>query len=613
MKKLDTVSIGFLTCMIILGILDSQAIAQVEKWWESNKPETVYLTELASADSLRFIHEFEYPFNLVLSKNDRQGYDNLNSQLDRKSFIREYLKSRNENPLLPVNYWLLEFLGRYEHARQEFVAEAPPYFDVRGEYYIKYGKPWRKFEDKGGYKESWFMKFRKSQGIRSKINLRTGKRESKIDQLLGIGLTGGIAQPMETAFKIRQNESWSYYDNRNNFVVHFAKDGKVWKQIDRLDQVMVDGRSSKRRLHWVDLVKERDELGGLYSMMYDEIEWMEDLLKDVITLATENLEYHMPYNTEKSILNFSPGGSVDNLKTQEEFTEKAYLARAVPNVATRFVELSQLEFDYNISQFRNPDGRTRVELQLLAPISDMLKKRPHVRTPDSIAVEFQFLARNENFDQLFSVPLSASFDYQKAIDAGLPNAVSSVTFPMQKMNGDLTMQVKDPVSLKMGYKKIQLNVRDFSGKSLAVSDIQFYMQPQNDLQRELLPITKVGEFEVTPYPYTDFVNLIPIICYFEIYNIVNAGIFSEYDIDISITRIELNMFEKLKKLLRKPEVYTMELTRSRQVDGNESSELIEFDISSLKKGRYILEVTVSDKLTRRITTKSSRIIDIVSF
>ncbi len=266
-----------------------------------------------------------------------------------------------------------------------------------------------------------------------------------------------------------------------------------------------------------------------------------------------------------------------------------------------------------MSQFRNPDGRTRVELQMLAPISDILENRPHVRTPDSIAVEFQFLARNENFDNLFKVPLPVKFDYQKAIDAGLPNAVTSVTFPIRTVKGDLTMQIKDPVSYAMGYKKIPLEIRDFSNKELAVSDIQFYMQPQNNLQKELLPVIEVGEFEVTPYPYLEFISLMPITCYFEIYNIIDAGIISEYEIDISVTRIELSLFEKLKKLLRKPEAYTMSLNRNRQVDVNNSSELIEFDISSLRRGRYVLEVKVTDKLNREITASSSRVINIVRF
>ncbi|MCP4725848.1 MAG: GWxTD domain-containing protein [bacterium] len=596
------------------------AFSQEVDWWEANKPETLYLTNLALADSMRFLGEFEYPFLLVLNKGEKEEYSNITSQLDRKFFIREYLKDRNENPLLPVNYWLLEFIGRYEHARQEFAAEEPPYFDVRGEYYIKYGKPWRRFEDKGGYKESWFMKFRKTAGPRSEEietnGYKSRVKNSKLEELLGLGTGSSIARPAESAFRVLQNESWSYHDEKNSFFVHFVKDGKTWKKIDRLDKVMMDRRGSKLRLHWIDLVKEREDLGGVYGMMYDEIQWMEDILKDFITLASDPTgpnDFELPFNVKESMLNFSPGGSVDNLKHQGEIIEKAYLARAEPNVATRFEELSQLEFDYNISQFRNPDGRTRVELQMLAPISDILDKRPHVRQPDSIAVEFQFLARNENFDQLFKVPLSASFEYQKAIDAGLPNAVSTVEFPAKPMNGDLTMQVKDPVSLKMGYKKVQFNVRDFSGKSLAVSDIQFYMQPQNDLQRELLPISEVGEFEVTPYPYTDFVSLMPVTCYFEIYNIMNAGIISEYDIDISVTRIELSLFERLKKLLRKPEGYTMSLNRTRQVDGNDASELLEFDISNLRKGRYVLEVTITDKLNTEITAKSSRTINIVRF
>ncbi|MCP4728091.1 MAG: hypothetical protein GY863_23835 [bacterium] len=175
------------------------------------------------------------------------------------------------------------------------------------------------------------------------------------------------------------------------------------------------------------------------------------------------------------------------------------------------------------------------------------------------------------------------------------------------------MQLKDPVSLKMGYKKVPLNIRDYSGDELMVSDIQIYMQPQNDLQKELLPISEVGQFEVTPYPHRDILSYMPMTCYFEVYNIMQSGIIAEYDIDISVTRIELSMFERLKKLIRNTENYTTTLKRTRQVDGNDSSELIEFDISSLKKGKYILEVVIKDKHNKNNTASVSRKIDIVSY
>ncbi len=67
------------------------------------------------------------------------------------------------------------------------------------------------------------------------------------------------------------------------------------------------------------------------------------------------------------------------------------------------------------------------------------------------------------------------------------------------------------------------------------------------------------------------------------------------------------------KLHRKRIGYAMSLERTRQVDGNDASELLEFDISNLRKGRYVLEVTITDKLNKEITAKSSRTIKIVRF
>ncbi len=589
-----------------------QAFAQGEEWWEANRPETVYLTELAVADSIKFINEFEYPFILVLNQKEKAEYSNISSQHDRKFYIRDYLKSHNENPLLPINYWLLEFIARYEYARKEFALLEAPYIDVRGEFYIKYGKPHRRFEDKGGYKGSWFLNQIRHENIH-RIDANNRKRNV-------LGLNYDVPKTMESGFKIKQNESWSY---ENNFVVHFAKEGKTWKQIDRLDKVLDDRRGSKLRLYWTELVKEREGLGGIYGLMSDEIEWMQELLLMELSQAEigdienitidEKIEVNRPTFITNNVLSFVPGGPVDRLKRKGESIVKSYLARAVPNVSSRFSELSKFEIDYNISQFRNPDGRTRIDLQLLAPIDEMLKQRPNVTAPDSVKVDFQFLIRNENFDNLLNVPVSTSFDYKKSLDARLPYAVSGVVFPAEPMIGDLTFQVTDPVSMNRGYKKVPFNVRNFSGDSLMVSDIQLYMQPQNIFQKELLPITKVGQIEITPYPYKEVISNMPITCFFEIYNIQKSGIVTAYDIDISVTRLELSLFERLKKLIKDTKNYTMGLNRVRQVESNDSSELIEFDISILKKGKYVLEVVVTDSDNKRTTARASKKIDVKKF
>jgi hypothetical protein len=181
------------------------------------------------------------------------------------------------------------------------------------------------------------------------------------------------------------------------------------------------------------------------------------------------------------------------------------------------------------------------------------------------------------------------------------------------MNGDLTVQVKDPVSMNMGYKKVPLNVRYFTGDSLMVSDIQLYLQPFNDLQKELLPITNAGGFEITPYPFKNVASIFPVTCFFEIYNIKRSGIKSSYDLDISVTRIEMSMFERLKKLISSKESYTTGISRNRRVENNDSSELISFDISNLKRGRYILEVVVTDKDNKKASASASKTLDITKF
>jgi len=580
-------------CMLSAVFFFESAFAQAERWWESNKPETAYLTQLALSDSARFTHEFEYPFLLVLNDTEKNDYRSLSTLNDRKFYIRNYLKSHNENPLLPVNYWLLEFIGRYEHARREFPVDEPPYFDVRGEYYIKFGKPLRRHENKKTHYDIEFLKY---------VNV------TKIDR--------SKPQLIESYFKIFQNESW-YYDNDNNyFIVHFAKEGRTWKRIDRLDKVLVDRRPSKALFNWMELVKDRDNLCSHYSMLSAEIRFMEEYTKDLWLENGVTGHYLRPENIswkEISLDPSNPTSEVMNLKYYAESVEKALVVNAVPNVEVRFSELSKIDFDYDVAQFRDSDGRTLIELTFLAPVDDILGKRKYFSEPDSVLVEFRFMIRDENYEPLVNIPVGASFHRQKAKEAGLPNALTTIALPLEPVHGDLTVQVLDPVNRNKGYKKAGFDVRDFTGDSLMVSDVKLYIQPQNDLQRELLPVTKTDQYEIATYPYRDIISALPLVCYFEIYNLERSGIRSEYDIDISVTRIELNLFDRLKKLVRDANAYSTGIKRTRAIEGNKSSELFAFDISNLTNGRYVLEITVTDKDNSRITARSSKIIDITRF
>lgn len=567
--------------IIFLLFTNVRVQAQFEKWWESNRPEKVFFDAMLQAKKDVFQEEFEYPILLILSEEEKKTYRKIKTIHNKRNYIVKYIKEHNENPLLPVNYWLLEFIGRYKKARKDYSSKKSPYFDVRGEYYIKYGKPVRKYIDKGG------AKFIQAPLIYSR-----------------------------PSFTVRPNESWYFANDINRFIVHFAK-YKDWKRIHRLEDLL-HGTQRKKVIQWAMLVIERDSFAPMYGWLSDEILHLLDEVttQDYSGRISITNEYKMYRKNAVGQMEKKPGAGIAHTTLSTEMyyannIERHYESNASPNVSTNFSQLNKLEFDYSVTQFKNLDGRTKIDLQFMTPVQNI--NQYHQIKLDTVYAEYQFMIRDENYTPLLKVPVNAAFPREKAEEGRLTNALCSVSFPIKPIRGDLTVQVKDPISMVMGFKKVPFNVRDFAGDSLMVSDIQFYMEPINEAQIELLPVTDTGQLKIVPYPFKEVNGNLPLICYFEVYNLLKSYISNEYNIDIAVTKIELSLFEKLKKLLRRSESYSTGIRLMRVVTDNDSSEIVAFDISMLKNGRYILEVRITDSQDENRTAKVQRIVDIERF
>jgi len=184
---------------------------------DSIKTEKAYLAALRAADEKIFQNEFEAEFLLLLDKPQTLEYDSLSTLNGRKAYIENYWQAANPNPLLPENDWLLDVLKRRAYARENFPAPAPPYFDDRGKYYFKYGKPSFRYVDNGGYQQNCLNCLR---------------------------------------YITISNESWSYENVAHNFLAHFIKDGAVFRETDNLSSFLEMGKFHNPEL-WSEIVKKR--------------------------------------------------------------------------------------------------------------------------------------------------------------------------------------------------------------------------------------------------------------------------------------------------------------------------------------------------------------------
>jgi GWxTD domain-containing protein len=181
----------FLPSLVTLNLADGAfghafPFPQQHSRLDSLKAEKQYLAALRTADDTAFKNEFETEFLLLLDAQQTQAYDSLATLGGRKAYIENYWKASNPNPLLPENDWLVDFLKRRAYARENFPAPEPPYFDDRGKYYLKYGKPSFRYWESGSPDNFY------------------------------------------------PNESWSYENVARNFLVHFVKDGPAFRETDNI-------------------------------------------------------------------------------------------------------------------------------------------------------------------------------------------------------------------------------------------------------------------------------------------------------------------------------------------------------------------------------------------
>jgi len=528
---------------------------------DSLRNEQHYWALLHAADDLTFRNEFEAEFLLLLNKDEKAEYSQLPSVVVRKAFMAYYWKAYNPNPLLPENDRLLVHLRRRAYARKQFAAPKPPYYDDRGKYHLKYGKPASRLHDIGGLKRL---------------------RERAVDVALN-------------SYTIQENESWSYVNIKPNYVVHFAKAGNSFQEIHSLKELFV-GSQRLGLLAWYlgDLLKGRFWMSSAINETVTEIQAIETSLRSAgggrsaWLKDSENTNFQLVRQV------------IEHIDKAQSETIRASLN--VPPAAYEEIHaVSKLPFAAAIAQFRGPAGRTRVEITLWSPLKKYVADLDSI-SRDTVDIEFACLLRNETLDSLAGARWQSKFPAKAAVLAKLPDAVGNMTIMAPPQPGEVILQVKNQSNGKLGFSQQNLAVRDFRGRHLLMSDIQFFVNMTDANQRQVLPVIEREGVTLAPYPYEEVHRTAPLFCYFEVYNLKSAGLENEYEVTYKVirTRGQENIFKKLAG----SQEASISMTNTRTVTAETSHELLALDLSRLEKGDYRLEITVAD--AKKLITASAQ-------
>ena len=546
---------------------------------DTTKKKSIYMSELITCKQEKFEKTYEYPFLVLLTDENKKEYTELNSIEQKKAYIEYFWKEHNPNPILNFNDYLHDFIRRYYYTKEHFSCPKPPYFDDRGKYYLKYGKPSYRYQEKSQIKNN---KFFRTHGIRGFL----------ANKLFYSG-AGEWYVPLE--YSVQSNETWVYNFKKGigekELIVHFVGEGSFFREVESIDEAIIFPRKDKLKFfYWGDMIKDRAAAirsTTIFSLS-DEIYGFEEDIRAVSTiggLQSDIYDVNDPHHKLRQIRNKFKA----DMKSKKNYTP---VSLSSPRKA-----LPELTFKYDILQFKDQQGRTTLSINYFTPYSLNFLEDLEWPAPDTLSLEYTCLLEDQNLERLKYHNYSKRYSLQKISQLRFPYLIESSSISVPAQQGRITIQLKDQKTRKIGFVTRDISLRDFSTGELCISDIQFCREIKGSLYKDFYPLIQKRGISVTPYPYKNIKSTDQIFCYFEIYNIKTSGIENEYEVSIEVKTVKekKGIFKKIGSIFSSSPENVISLQQTRVTEQNDSQELIGLDFSNLKPGDYILAIRVKEK------------------
>lgn len=305
-----------------------------------------------------------------------------------------------------------------------------------------------------------------------------------------------------TGENVKENESWSYEQSiQKGLTFDFVKRGTAYRLAQDLSEAAPTGaRMEERNQVAIQLYQQRADFTDSYNMF---------------ALESNQIDHSVMSNFRSERLNA---------------VEKA------PVSITRYEQAEPfLPFIYNIAQFRVARDKSRVEVYM-GVSNNQLRYVPSGEGMISTLL-CSFLIQDSAFADI------KREDRQFALQAKSIDEVQNKLFMHQEDfeltpgNYAMALRIENPQSNALGSYRNDIEVRDFRGTSLMVSDIQLSTNVQTTRETDG-KFTKKG-FRIVPYPYTVVRRENPISIYFEVYNLkYNASGKTDYTVTHSVEMLE---------------------------------------------------------------------------
>lgn len=547
---------------------------------DTTKNRSLYMAQLKTCKQDEFEKKYEYPFLALLTEKRKKEYKKITDLEQKKEYIEFYWKELNPNPILNTNDYLHDFIRRYYFVKKNFSYSKPPYFDDRGKYYLKYGKPSYRYQEKSQIKNN---KFFRNKNIRDHLTKELFQWSS-----------AELSIPRE--YSVQSNETWVYNFKKGikekELIFHFVGDGHHFREVESLDDAITYPRKHELRFfYWCDMLKDRAAVIRSNSIfnVCEEIHRFEEDIRSVAGAdglgGSSIYDVGDPHHKLRQIRNRF---KLD-LKTKKALTP---ISLSAPRKA-----LQELSFLYDIVQFKGAQNRTTLSINYFTPIIKNFTDYFTPPRPDTVSMEYACLFENHKLERIKKNTCSRSYSLKKISQLNFPYIIESSKISVSPLKGRITLQLKDQRTRRIGFVKRDISLRDFNTDKLNISDIQFSQILKDTMYSEFSPVISHSGISVIPYPYERIHNSDQLFCFFEIYNIKTSGIQSHYVISIKVTTAnqKKGLFKKVFGVFSSSPETSISIEHTRDAIKDDSQELIGIDFGNLEAGHYTLSIGVTDQ------------------
>lgn len=266
-------------------------------------------------------------------------------------------------------------------------------------------------------------------------------------------------------------------------------------------------------------------------------------------------------------------------------------------------KVEPLDIAVSMATFRDPSGKTMLEVYYGVPILDVAKQFPDGN--ESFVIEKGLAIHDLNWQLLGKVTQDVTVPYQrKQLQPGklYIDIFSTTLDPKEyKLGFHVRPQTTDFLG---GFSNVQIKIPDYSFSSLAMSDIE--------LAARIEPSQGKGMFVkngllILPNPSKSFSRDNFVHIYFEIYNLIrDSQGKTAFTIEYIVSKLDKKSSNPFDR--RKRDRSSVSFSANRQGDDEFSAEFLAIDVKKLKKGDVVLSIRITDKNSKQSVIKESQFV-----